>query len=103
MTKAQAQAQKVQVDAQKAAMDLQLKGQKDNTDVQIEAAKLQAQTEKLQVEKDKLLKDMAVDAEELKIKQEAENRKQLETEAEIDLAYRAFKQGQPMPTIGTRI
>lgn len=103
LTKAQAQAQKVQVDAQKAAMDLQLKGQKDNTDVQIEAAKLQAQTEKLQVEKDKLLKDMAVDAEELKIKQEAENRKQLETEAEIDLAYRAFKQGQPMPTIGTRV
>ena len=102
LTKAQAQAQKVQLDAQKAAADLQLKGNKDQADNQIEAAKLQAQTEKLQVEKDKLLKDMVVDAEELKIKQEAEDRKQLETATEIELAYRAFREGQPMPTIGTR-
>lgn len=102
LTKAQAQAQKVQVDAQKAAVDLQLKGQKDNADSQVEVAKLQAQIDKLQVEKDKLLKDMVVDAEELKLKERAEERKELETEAEIDLAYRAFKQGQSLPTIGTR-
>ena len=102
LTKAQAQANKVQIEAQKAAAELQLKGTQTNMQGQIEAAKLNAQTEKLQVEKDKLLKDMVIDAQEVELKQQAEERKQIETEAEIDLAYRAFKQGQSMPTIGTR-
>ena len=102
LTKAQAQANKVQIEAQKAAAELQLKGTQTNMQGQIEAAKLNAQTEKLQVEKDKLLKDMVIDAQEVELKQQAESRKQFETEAEIDLAYRAFKQGQSMPTIGTR-
>lgn len=104
LTKAQAQAQKVQVDAQKAAAELQLKGSKDNTQNQIEVAKLNAQTEKLQVEKEKLLKDMVVDAEELKIKQQAEDRKELETANEIELAWYAAKNPEipSIPTIGTR-
>ena len=47
---------------------------------------------------------MVVDAEELKIKQQAEDRKELETANEIELAWYAAKNPEipSIPTIGTR-
>lgn len=93
--KADAQLAKANLEAAKLQIDTKQKQDAQELKTASEIAKLDQQTKKLQ-------QDMLIDEQLVGIKQQAENRKQIETEAEIELAYKAYQDGKSLPTIGAR-